>query len=73
MKILFDPAQAFQAEAISAVVDLFAGQRRAGGTFEWQADALEGDLLSELGAGNRLDLGEAQIEANLRAMQARSF
>jgi type III restriction enzyme len=73
MKILFDPAQAFQAEAISAVVDLFAGQRRAGGTFEWQADALEGDLLSELGAGNRLDLGEAQIEANLRAVQARSF
>lgn len=73
MKILFDPAQAFQAEAISAVVDLFAGQKRAGGAFEWQADALEGDLWSELGAGNRLDLGETQIEANLRAVQARSF
>jgi type III restriction enzyme len=73
MKILFDPAQKFQTDAIAAVVDIFAGQRRAAGAFEWQPDAFEGDLLNELAAGNRLDLTEAQLEANVRAVQERNF
>jgi type III restriction enzyme len=73
MKILFDPAQEFQLHAIRAVVEAFAGQRPAGGAFEWQADALAGDLLTELAAGNRLDLSEAQVEANVRRVQAESF
>lgn len=73
MKILFDPAQEFQLHAIKAVVSAFAGQRPAGGAFEWQADALAGDLLTELAAGNRLDLTEAQIETNVRRVQAESF
>jgi type III restriction enzyme len=73
MKILFDPAQEFQLHAIKAVVETFAGQRPAGGTFEWQADALQGDLLTELAAGNRLDLSEAQVEANVRRVQAENF
>lgn len=73
MKILFDPAQEFQLRAIKAVVEAFAGQRPAGGAFEWQADALAGDLLTELASGNRLDLSEAQVEANVRRGQAESF
>ncbi|MBI2497744.1 MAG: DEAD/DEAH box helicase family protein [Opitutae bacterium] len=73
MKILFDPAQEFQLHAIRAVVESFAGQRPAGGAFEWQADALAGDLLTELAAGNRLDLTEAQVEANVRRVQAENF
>ncbi len=73
MKILFDPAQEFQLHAIKAVVEIFVGQRPAGGAFEWQADALQGDLLTELAAGNRLDLTEAQVEANVRRVQAENF
>lgn len=73
MKILFDPAQEFQLHAIRTVVEAFAGQRPAGGAFEWQADALQGDLLTELAAGNRLDLSETQVEANVRRVQAESF
>lgn len=73
MKILFDPAQAFRADAIRAVVDLFAGQRPVGGAFEAQPVAVADELVTELGAGNRLDLTAEQLEANLRAVQARTF
>lgn len=73
MKILFDPAQAFQADAIRAVVDIFAGQRPAGGAFEAQPVAAADELVAELGAGNRLDLSREQLEANFRAVQARTF
>jgi type III restriction enzyme len=73
MKIQFDPSQVFQADAIRAVVELFDGQRPAGGAFEAQPLAAVDQLITELGAGNRLDLDRARLEANLRAVQARTF
>jgi restriction endonuclease len=73
MKILFDATQPFQLEAIEAVVDVFAGQRRSSGTFERPATELDGELITESAAGNRLDLTEAQLTGNTRAVQERSF
>ena len=49
MKLHFDAQQAYQLDAIHAVVDLFAGQPAAAGTFEWQTNALEPELLDSLG------------------------
>jgi len=67
MQFQFDANQDFQLDAIAAVVDLFAGQPRS-----------ETELQFSLGASsfaavpNRLDLTEAELLANLHAVQARN-
>ena len=58
MKIQFDSNQDYQLDAIRAVVDLFDGQPLAQGEYEGRFDAVGGDLLSDLGVGNNLVLGE---------------
>ena len=64
MQFKFDANQDFQLDAISAVVDLFAGQPR-----------IETELKFSLGASsfaavpNRLDLTETELLANLHAVQ----
>ena len=64
MEFKFDANQDFQLDAISAVVDLFAGQPR-----------IETELKFSLGASsfaavpNRLDLTETELLANLHAVQ----
>lgn len=72
MKLHFDAQQAYQLEAIHAVVDLFAGQPAAAGTFEWQTNVLEPELLDALGTANALALTEARLLANLGAVQKRN-
>ena len=72
MKLHFDAQQAYQLDAIRAVVDLFAGQPAAAGTFEWQADLLERELLDTLGVANGLQLTDARLLTNLRAVQQRN-
>ncbi|HOQ97872.1 MAG TPA: DEAD/DEAH box helicase family protein [Anaerolineae bacterium] len=66
MQLQFDANQEFQLQAIAAVADLFAGQPRI-------ATALTfGDGASFAAAvANRLDLGEAELLANLQAVQQR--
>ena len=72
MKLHFDAQQTYQLDAIGAVVDLFAGQPAAAGTFEWQPDLHERELLDTLGVANALALSEARLLANLRAVQTRN-
>ena len=69
MKLHFDAQQSYQLDAIRAVVDLFAGQPAAAGTFEWQSDFHERELLDSLGVANALALTDARLLANLRAVQ----
>ncbi len=72
MKIRFDGQQQYQIDAVNAVLDLFDGQPLAQGQFEIGPTSGAGELLSELGFGNRLALdGEAILE-NLRGVQARN-
>ena len=72
MKLHFEAQQAYQLDAIRAVVDLFSGQPAAAGTFEWQSDLLDRELLDTLGVANALALTEARLLANLRAVQERN-
>ncbi|MHB9101395.1 MAG: DEAD/DEAH box helicase family protein, partial [Sulfuricella sp.] len=73
MKIKFDSNQAYQLDAINAVVDVFDGQPLAAGTFEVRLDApnqMAG--WSELGIGNHLTLNDEAVLANLHGVQARN-
>ncbi len=72
MRLHFDAQQPYQLDAIRAVVDLFAGQPAAAGSFEWQANMLEPELLETLGVANALALTESRLLANLRAVQERN-
>lgn len=70
MKIKFDGHQDFQLDAIRAVVDVFAGLPLTRAALQWQSDALGGELLTEMGVGNSLALGDEAILRNVRAIQA---
>ena len=69
MKIKFDGHQDFQLDAIRAVVDVFAGQPLTRAALQWQSEALGGELLTEMGVGNSLVLGDEAILRNVRAIQ----
>ena len=70
MKIKFEANQQYQLDAIQAAVDMFDGQSLAAGAFEVRLDATRGELFSELGTGNRLELTAEQLLANLNRVQA---
>jgi type III restriction enzyme len=72
VKLHFDSNQTYQLDAISAVVDLFAGQAAAAGSFEWQADFQQPELLDHLGVANALALSDARLLANLGAIQTKN-
>ena len=64
MQFQFESAQQYQLDAISAVADLFEGQPKPQGP---QLLVLEGTAIN----GNRLDLDEAALLANLQQVQTR--
>ncbi len=74
MKLHFEPDLDYQRTAIEAVCALFQGQERCRSEFTVTRDsrlgspALEG-LDATLGVGNRLQLPDGEIHANLRAVQ----
>jgi len=70
MKIKFDGNQDFQLDAIRAVVDVFAGQPLTRASLAWQSDALGGELLTEMGVGNSLVLGDEAVLKNVQKVQA---
>ncbi len=72
MKLHFNAQESYQLEAIQSVVDLFTGQPAAAGSFEWQANLLEPELLDSLGVANALALTEVRLLENLRAVQQRN-
>ena len=69
MKIKFEANQPYPLDAIQAAVELFDGQPLASGAFEIRFDAAGGELFTELGTGNRLELQGEQVLANLNTIQ----
>lgn len=69
MKIKFDSNQAYQREAIDAVLGLFDGQPLKGGAFEFEMAAGSLAGLSELGIANQLALEASALQNNLHAVQ----
>lgn len=72
MKLHFSAQESYQLEAIHSVVELFAGQPAAAGSFEWQTNPLGTELLESVGVANALLVTEARLLANLRAVQQRN-
>lgn len=69
MKLQFDAHQAYQLEAIQAVVRLFAGQPDASQTAVTRDDTLSSLALTETGIANQRVIDDAQWLTNLHAVQ----
>ena len=69
VKIQFDSNQDYQLDAIQAVVDVFDGQPMAQGEYEIRFDAVGGDLLSDMGVGNNLVVGDDRLVQNIQDIQ----
>lgn len=70
MKLQFDASQAYQLNAVAAVVDLFKGQPGADqGVSSFEQDSLTSLALTETGVANRRVLTDEQLLANLHAVQ----
>ncbi len=77
MKLQFDAKQAFQIDAVNAVVDLFDGQPLNKGdfqiSFEAKGQGLFGSLIqTELGLGNALAIDRGTLLKNLQQIQERN-
>ena len=72
MKLQFDANLPYQEQAVSAVVDLFRGQtpKRSAFTVTMEDDA--GQMTTDNGIGNKLELVEDEILENLQAVQLRN-
>jgi type III restriction enzyme len=72
MQLKFDADQAYQRQAIDAVVDLFEGQPgRDAGITTYGQDSLTSLALTEVGIANRCVLSPEQWLDNLRSVQER--
>ncbi len=77
MKFKFDPNQAFQLDAVSAVVDLFDGQPVQQPDYAvvfqtFDTPFFQGQERSPLGLGNALALDEDRLRQNARRIQDRN-
>lgn len=69
MKLKFKQ-QDFQTEAVNAVCDLFAGQRKVVSTFGMEQSGGQTSLMqNDYGIGNALLINEAELLANMRVVQ----
>lgn len=74
MKLHFEPNLDYQLQAIEAVCDLFRGQETCRTEFTVTRDAASGQMAlfeNDLGIGNRLNLLDEELLANLHAIQLR--
>jgi len=72
MRLKFDPALAYQGDAVNAVADLFEGQPIGQSSFEVSSTVSAGMTLTDHGVGNNLVLEEEQLLTNTRAIQERN-
>ncbi len=77
MKLKFDPNQQYQLDAIDAVIDVFAGQRKLDGTSFGGQEILgfDGQQLSlevAVARGNILELSNEQLIKNTHVVQERN-
>lgn len=72
MKLQFDANLQYQAQAVSAVVDLFRGQTPRQSNFTVSNYSDQGTMFTDNGIGNKLELVEDEILENLQAVQLRS-
>ena len=75
MRLRFEPDLDFQQDAVAAVCDLFRGQEVSRAQFAVSrnlADQLPGFQEGELGVGNRLQLDDDALLANLQQVQLRN-
>ena len=63
--------QAFQTDAVNAVVDLFTGQEKTQSTFS-VVDERQTSLLPEMGQGNALYIDQETLTANMHTVQKRN-
>jgi type III restriction enzyme len=70
MKLKFDPSLDYQQDAIRAIVGVLEGQPIVESSFEISSTGEgTGMQFNELGVGNRVTLGDAEILANLQKIQ----
>jgi type III restriction enzyme len=70
MKLKFDPSLQYQQDAVGAVVGAFEGQPFVQtGAMAMQALQIGGLFQTELGLGNRLNIGDDEILANVQTIQ----
>ncbi|MGN6285531.1 MAG: type III restriction-modification system endonuclease [Afipia sp.] len=70
MKLKFDPSLQYQQDAVNAVVGAFEGQPFVQtGAMAMQSLQIGGLFQTELGLGNRLNIGDDEILANIQAIQ----
>jgi type III restriction enzyme len=77
VKLVFDPQQQFQLDAVAAITDLFAGQPQGDPEYSvinvgTMTGMFSGQEQSELGAGNRLLLADDKLLSNTRNVQTRN-
>jgi len=69
MKIIFDPNQQYQIDAVNAVIDVFDGQPLADSDYSITFAQQNMLFQSELGVGNNLILDEDQLLNNVQKVQ----
>ena len=72
MKLKFDPALAYQIDAVEAIADLFKDQPLGQTSFEISNTMPAGLALTTYGVGNNLTLTDEQLFANTHAIQERN-
>ena len=77
MKLQFDAQQQYQVDAVSAVVDIFDGQRLEQPEFAVIQAAegtglFEGQVQTEMGIGNHLSITDETLRKNVRSIQQRN-
>ena len=71
MKLVFDPNQQYQLDAVKSIIDLFEGQPLNQEDFGFSISE-NGQLFNKNGVGNKIDISKERILSNLRKVQKKN-